>query len=114
MTLTSDQSNAIRTHLANERTFLAWMRSSVSLLALGIGIAAFLDHQSDAARVLLAIASIAVGLAVIAFGYHRYRVMRTQIEHGDQYQPYTRVVALAAACIAVLACGSALVVALQS
>ena len=110
MTLTSEQSNSIRTHLANERTFLAWIRSAVSLLALGLGIAAFLDHKSDEARVLLAIASIAVGLALVVVGYHRYRVMRHQIEHGERYSPYTRLVSFAAVCMALLACGAAAVV----
>lgn len=114
MTLTSEQSNSIRTHLANERTFLAWIRSAVSLLALGLGIAAFLDHQNDEARVLLAIASIAVGLALIAIGYHRYSVMRHQIEHGEKYRPYTRLVALAAVSMALLACGAAAVVLLSA
>ena len=32
-----------RTHLANERTFLAWLRTGISLIGLGLAAAKFLD-----------------------------------------------------------------------
>lgn len=47
---TSDES-LIRTHLANERTFLAWLRTAVVLLGVGLGAIA-LGAGSDASPVL--------------------------------------------------------------
>ncbi|GHD05439.1 YidH family protein [Zhihengliuella salsuginis] len=54
--------------LANERTFLAWIRTSLAFLAGGIALEAFaLDLFSDAFRRGLAAFIIAVGL-LIALG----------------------------------------------
>jgi putative membrane protein len=33
--------NATRDHLANERTFLAWVRSCIAIMALGFVVARF-------------------------------------------------------------------------
>ena len=55
--------------LANERTFLAWIRTSLALLASGIGLEAFLTEQIAAVpRRLLAALLIVLGgvLAVSA------------------------------------------------
>ena len=36
-----DESPRVREHLANERTFLAWVRTGIALLALGLLLAKF-------------------------------------------------------------------------
>lgn len=38
---------AARDHLANERTFLAWTRSSLALIALGVGLERFESLKQD-------------------------------------------------------------------
>ena len=56
--------------LANERTFLAWVRTSLALLAAGIGLDAFLEGALPAAprRALAALLIVLGGvLAVGAF-----------------------------------------------
>ena len=56
--------------LANERTFLAWIRTALALLAAGIGLEAFLAEQIDPVpRRLLAAVLIVLGggLALSAF-----------------------------------------------
>ena len=56
--------------LANERTFLAWVRTALALLAAGIGLDAFLVEQIDPVpRSILAAVLIVLGggLAVSAF-----------------------------------------------
>ncbi|QNQ91431.1 DUF202 domain-containing protein [Corynebacterium poyangense] len=54
--------------LANERTFLAWTRTSLAFMAGGVALEAFpIDHVSPAVRTTMAICVIAVGL-VIALG----------------------------------------------
>ena len=47
-----------RFSLANERTFLAWIRTSLGLLAAGIA-AHFLDGENGAGRDVLALVAIA-------------------------------------------------------
>ena len=37
-----------RTHLANERTYLAWLRSGLTAVAVGLGVAKFLPDLADA------------------------------------------------------------------
>ena len=38
----ADHDSRARTHLANERTFLAWLRPGLSLVAVGLAAAGFL------------------------------------------------------------------------
>ncbi len=48
-----DPDTRARTHLANERTFLAWLRTSLTTIALGIGASDFLVDEGDADAVLV-------------------------------------------------------------
>ena len=36
-----------RDHLANERTFLAWLRTGLSLIGFGVGLQEYLDHSLE-------------------------------------------------------------------
>lgn len=61
----------IRTRLAVERTFMAWMRTSVSLIGFGFTIVQFFQHLEDAdkgAPMLHPQAPRDFGLALIAAG----------------------------------------------
>ncbi|MFG2192393.1 YidH family protein [Streptomyces sp. NPDC048639] len=50
-----------RFSLANERTFLAWLRTSLALLAGGFAVAQFLPDLHRSLRVALALVLLAVG-----------------------------------------------------
>ena len=68
--------------LANERTFLAWTRTSLAFLAGGIALAAFpLAQISDQIRTTAAILSVSVGLLISAGAATRWlrveRAMRS-------------------------------------
>ena len=81
--------------LANERTFLAWIRTSIAVIALGFAgtkidlvLGSFL-RSSGSSRWQEAVASVPVGVAMIGFGgllavlaALRYRVVNRQIEAG--------------------------------
>ncbi len=56
--------------MANERTYLAWIRTSLGLLAAGVAVAEFLDSTSEAVRLAIAVPLIALGAATAlsAFG----------------------------------------------
>ncbi|MBD2445650.1 DUF202 domain-containing protein [Nostoc sp. FACHB-152] len=92
----------IREHQANERTFLAWLRTSIALIGFGFAIARFglFLRQLDAAITKrevvvvhplfnsenLGIALVIVGIVAIALAAWRYNQIFWQIEHGN-YRP---------------------------
>lgn len=77
-----------RDHLANERTYLAWLRTAGSVMILGLAIAQFLQRGS-----VYAIAAggilIAVGAAGLVYGTIRYHRVNDQIER-EEYQTGAR------------------------
>lgn len=81
--------NRIRTHLANERTFLAWFRTALTLVALGVAVANFLSDD----RVLgvptneaFALALIVAGGTLSLLGWSRHRTVAHEIER-NSYRP---------------------------
>ena len=94
----SADSNRARDHLANERTFLAWLRTGLALVVFGFAIGRFAiairqfmqlqqlkGHFVQTAGLSGWIGAIAIlaGVAVIFTGLHRYRRTRDQIEMGN-------------------------------
>ena len=85
--------DTIRDHLANERTYLAWLRSGVALLGLGF-VAARLRIDLGEVGVpppppgLLRGAVVGLGFAVfgiatIIFGTWRYQAVRRMIQRAE-------------------------------
>lgn len=64
--------------LANERTFLAWIRTALSLLAGGVAVVQFLpDLGPRGVRLVLGIILVAVAALLAGTAYHRwFRVQR--------------------------------------
>ncbi|MBW4440702.1 MAG: DUF202 domain-containing protein [Plectolyngbya sp. WJT66-NPBG17] len=90
-----------REHQANERTFLAWLRTSIALIGFGFAIARFglflqqlqrtLTQQESAIDPIfnsenLGISLVVFGIVVIAIAAWRYNQVLWQIEQGD-YRP---------------------------
>src|SRR5688572_24713747 len=50
---------AIRTHLANERTFLAWLRTAIVLIAAGIAAAALTETDGFERAVAVTLGTVA-------------------------------------------------------
>ncbi|WP_433477828.1 YidH family protein [Spirillospora sp. CA-142024] len=65
-----------RFSLANERTFLAWIRTALALIAGGIGLALAGDLVQPALRNGLAVGFAATGALVAAFAFRRW--LRTE------------------------------------
>ncbi|GAA2790166.1 DUF202 domain-containing protein [Saccharopolyspora taberi] len=70
--------------LANERTFLAWIRTSLALMAAGVGVEALnavTPDQSSPLRTVLAILLLLAGVLCSATAFGRWmtteRAMRT-------------------------------------
>jgi putative membrane protein len=90
-----------REHQANERTFLAWLRTSIALIGFGFAIARFglflnqlnlaLTQQEPQPHPLfnsenLGVSLVIVGIVTIALAAWRYNQVFWQIERGD-YRP---------------------------
>ena len=64
-----------RTRLANERTYLAWWRTGLTALAVGVGIGRIVPDLGNSAThwpyAVLGVAFCAYGLCLIAYGYQR-------------------------------------------
>lgn len=105
-----------REHQANERTFLAWLRTSIALIGFGFAIARFglflremqisLSNQdiptnSFISSQTLGIGLVIVGMIIIILAVWRYNQVFWQIEQGN-YQPNRLMVWLTAAIVILL------------
>jgi putative membrane protein len=98
---TRDALARARTHLANERTFLAWLRTGVSLIALGLAAAQFLTRGllADVPLVRgLATLLVLAGILATAAGGARYLGNVQRIERGE-FAPGRHFVAASAALV---------------
>ncbi|MEH2033799.1 MAG: DUF202 domain-containing protein [Nostoc sp.] len=90
-----------REHQANERTFLAWLRTSIALIGFGFAIARFgiflrqlniaITQQEPPVNPLsnsenLGVVLVIFGISTIALAAWRYNQVFWQIERGD-YRP---------------------------
>lgn len=78
-----DADSRARTHLANERTFLAWFRTGLTLIALGIAAAQFLTRDVVAGIPVVSILAtilVVAGVALAALGAWRYQRARRRID----------------------------------
>ena len=82
-----DPDTRARTHMANERTFLAWFRTGLTLVALGLAAAQFLSTSHDDRVVLgLGTVSILTGAFIVVVGGNRYWTGRARIEE-ETFRP---------------------------
>ena len=91
--------NRIRDHLANERTYLAWMRSGIALLGFGVLIVRIrvlrppLAPHPPGFGWQLGLAFSIVGLLMVGLASLHYFGVRNDIED-DNYEPPDRWVLL--------------------
>ena len=92
-------------HLANERTFLAWVRTGVAIVVFGFAIGRFAiairqllqiqGRASDTAGISVWLGTVAIvaGVLLTLAGWVRYRRTRGQLESG-RFEPAGFVVDL--------------------
>jgi putative membrane protein len=97
--------NRARDHLANERTFLAWVRTGVAVVVFGFAIGRFAiamrqltELQGHGLRtagfsVWMGMSSIIAGVVMVLAGLLRYHKTRAQLDAGT-FQPAGFVVDL--------------------
>jgi putative membrane protein len=90
--------NRARDHLANERTFLAWVRTGAAIVVFGFAIGrfsialrqltAFQGHpiHRSGISVWMGASSIVLGVLLVVAGLYRYRQTRDRLEEG-KFEP---------------------------
>ena len=74
--------------LANERTFLAYVRTALALDAAGLAVAQFIRHPAVTAMSLgLSVVLTVLGLAVAVLGYLRWRSAERAVHRGEPLPP---------------------------
>jgi putative membrane protein len=85
-----------RTHLANERTYLAWWRSGLTSIALAIGVGSVIPEIVPGSTwpwAALGTAFGVLGILVVVFGIQRQAAVDRALQRGG-YVPFGRVPAL--------------------
>lgn len=71
-----------RDHLANERTFLAWVRTALGLVGLGVLFEKLVTTEGKVAEVV-GLTLIAFGAASLLYSVWRYRLVASKLEEGQ-------------------------------
>ncbi|HLI56675.1 MAG TPA: DUF202 domain-containing protein [Actinomycetota bacterium] len=88
-------STPIRDHLANERTFLAWTRTAITIMALGFVVAKFgillrelgganVHELTVRAGAVVGILLVVSGLVLTGLALRRFLLLRRGIESGSE------------------------------
>ncbi|MBW4471459.1 MAG: DUF202 domain-containing protein [Stenomitos rutilans HA7619-LM2] len=102
--------NRIRDHLANERTYLSWVRSAIALMGFGVLIVRIrllrppLAPQPPGNGWRLGLAFAIVGLLTVLLSTQHYFAIRDHIEE-DTYETPDRWVILSSLAILLLGAG---------
>jgi putative membrane protein len=97
-----------RFSLANERTFLAWIRTAVALIAAGLLAAKALNFDHDAVRWLVSAPPIVAGALLAGDSHRRWRTYEDAMQRG---QPLVTGRGLSALAVAVAGYGLVVLVA---
>jgi putative membrane protein len=73
--------NRARDHLANERTYLAWLRTAIGVLALAAAIARFGTSPGTREKIAVGITGL-LGLTMLGIGTRRYYQVARDLERG--------------------------------
>jgi putative membrane protein len=92
--------------LANERTYLAYVRTGLSLQVAGLGVLQFLTHVHTVVRYGLGVALVAAGSYVAFFGHSRMRSNERAIRAGEDIRASAANVVVVAVVVAVPLAGA--------
>jgi putative membrane protein len=88
-----------RTRLANERTYLAWWRTGLTSLVVGLGVGKLVPSVSAGARwpyTVVGIGFAAIGVVFIAYAYVRHKRVEDAISRGEFVSPDEHLIAVLA------------------
>lgn len=96
-----------RTHLANERTYLAWWRTGVTALAASVAVGRVvpsLTHQARWPYAVVGAGFALMGIVALGYGFQRQREVREALRTGEFPQPSQGVLLILTLSAVVLAC----------
>jgi len=96
--------------LANERTFLAYVRTALGLDAAGLAVDQFIDGSANV-RLALSVGVIVLGGVVAGLGFQRWRETELAMRMAAPLPPVRLPAVLAAGMIVLSVVGLALVIA---
>src|SRR5690348_5288623 len=73
--------NRARDHLANERTYLSWLRTSLGVLALAAAVARFGAGEGHSVGLAVEVLGL-LGIAILGIGTRRYYQVVADLEQG--------------------------------
>lgn len=99
----------VRDHLANERTYLAWMRTAIALMGFGVVIIRLRAFQAPLSTTpgngwKLGLIFALVGLSTVLFSTKHYFTVRYDIDE-DTYEPADRWVIAFSIAVTLLGAG---------
>jgi putative membrane protein len=102
-------SSRVRDHLANERTYLAWMRTAISLMGFGVVIVRLRFFKPPISTTpgngwKLGLIFSLVGLVTVLLSTQHYFAVRHDIDE-DTYEPADRWVLLFSLAVLILGAG---------
>ena len=77
----TERGSRARDHLANERTYLAWLRTAATVMVLGLAVAKFVE-PSNARTIAAGAILVIVGAAGLVEAGVRYRRVNRELEEG--------------------------------
>jgi len=91
--------------LANERTFLAWIRTALALMVTGLAVAEFFDSRSQGTRLAIALPLIALAavVALNAFGAWAAKERALRVGESLPTSALPRLIGMSIGVIAVVA-----------
>jgi putative membrane protein len=95
-----NEGSAARDHLANERTFLAWFRTALGLVGLGVVVERIQLHGELEAK-LAGLSLIAFGAACMIYGVRRYLNVADHLSRGRFPQAKAGPIALSIAALVI-------------
>ena len=96
--------------LANERTFLAWLRTSLALIAAGVAVVQLVpEFGIEGARRAVGMVLVGLGILVSLAGTNRWRQVQQAMALGDDL-PRTRMPQLLGSALALLAAAVAVLI----
>jgi putative membrane protein len=73
----------VRFTLANERTYLAWIRTSLALIGGGLAAGQLLEFRSEVARLAVALPPILLGAVLALTSYRRWEANQRALRLGE-------------------------------
>jgi len=78
-----------RDSLANERTFLAWVRTSLALVAGAVAVSSPALGYSLAARLVLSLGLVVAAAVALGVGWHRWTRTEVALRTGGTFPGFT-------------------------